>query len=204
MKKKLFLILVMASVALLGACSDSEKPSVSEKETTSATETETASETSSEEQSSSLSWINFNATNLEGEAIDPDILTTSKLTMVDMWGTFCSPCIREMPDLGEIAKEYDKAEFQVIGIVLDTVDQQGGIDPGQVDVAKKIVLETGADYLNLLPSQDLIELALREVYSIPEKRFIDSEGNQIGDPIIGSKTKEEWVAIINEKLEAVK
>lgn len=39
----------------------------------------------------------FAATDLDGNEIDQSILEGYDLTMVNIWATFCQPCIREMP-----------------------------------------------------------------------------------------------------------
>ena len=48
----------------------------------------------------------FTSETLEGTEITQDIFAEADLTMVNIWGTFCGPCIREMPELGEISREY--------------------------------------------------------------------------------------------------
>ena len=39
-----------------------------------------------------------------GETVNP--ATTGKITIVNFWGTWCSPCVKEMPYLEQIAEEY--------------------------------------------------------------------------------------------------
>ena len=42
----------------------------------------------------------FTAQTLDGTEVTQDIFKETDLTMVNIWGTFCGPCIREMPELG--------------------------------------------------------------------------------------------------------
>lgn len=42
-----------------------------------------------------------------------------KVVLVDFWGTFCPPCIREMPDLRDLREKHAKAGFEIIGISVD-------------------------------------------------------------------------------------
>ena len=44
----------------------------------------------------------FQAETLTGESVTEAALEESALTMVNIWGTFCGPCISEMPDLGAL------------------------------------------------------------------------------------------------------
>lgn len=145
----------------------------------------------------------FITSDLDGSKVDQSIFKNNKLTMINIWGTFCSPCLREMPELGDLNREYTNKGFAIVGIVIDTLDQDGNIDKEQVDLAKEIIEETKADYLHLLPSDDLNEGKLQYVQYIPETVFVDQNGNIVGEPLIGSKTKEDWIKIIDERLKEI-
>ncbi|MBQ4235421.1 MAG: TlpA family protein disulfide reductase, partial [Treponema sp.] len=41
--------------------------------------------------------ITFTATDLNGRIVTSEIFEKNKVTMLNIWGTFCGPCIREMP-----------------------------------------------------------------------------------------------------------
>lgn len=144
----------------------------------------------------------FTATDVDGNTVDPSIFADYKLTMVNVWATFCGPCLREMPDLGELADEYKDKGVRIVGLVSDTLDQNGDIDDSQVEAAKEIIADTGADYLHILPSTDLFGL-LSQISSVPTTFFVDSEGRQVGMAELGSKEKDEWVEIIDRALAEV-
>lgn len=55
----------------------------------------------------------FTTTDLEGNSIDQTIFADYPLTMVNVWATFCTPCLNEMPDLGELAAEYESRGFNL-------------------------------------------------------------------------------------------
>lgn len=155
---------------------------------------------SSEEQTaSSGQFSSFVATAMDGTSIDQEILKNSKVTMLNVWATFCGPCLNEMPDLGEIASEYDSSDFQIVGIVLDAIDSSGEIVQSQVEKAQGLIEQTGADYLHLLPSQTLMETRLNTVVSVPTTFFVDADGN-ILRTVTDSKEKDDWKSIIDEIL----
>lgn len=54
-----------------------------------------------------------------GNDVDKSIFTDKKLTMVNVWGTYCGACIEEMPDLQEIYTEMKNKGVNVVGIVMD-------------------------------------------------------------------------------------
>lgn len=146
----------------------------------------------------------FNAEDINGNAVTQDIFKDYKITMINFWGTFCGPCISEMPDLGEISREYKDKGVAVVGIPVDVaIDGGSSISASLVEDAKEIIKETGADYMHILPSESLYAAKIKDVYSIPETIFVDSSGNQIGKSYLGAKSKEQWTAIIDELLEQV-
>lgn len=146
----------------------------------------------------------FTATDLEGNEVTQDIFADYDLTMVNMWATFCGPCIREMPELAEIQEEYAPKGVQVVGIVVDTLDYKGNLDEGQIETVKMVVEKTGAAYTHLLPSADLIQAKVKDVSSVPETIFVDKEGNQVGESYVGSRSKEQWIEIITTLQEQIK
>lgn len=158
----------------------------------------TTTASTAEEEKGILS--SFNATTLEGEEVDESILK-GKITMVNIWATFCTPCINEMPDLQKLHKAYEDKGFQIVGIVCDIYEVNGIFDEGNINEAKGIVEDTGVKYLNLLPSDDLKTAKLNEVTAVPETFFVDENGDIIGSSYIGSKSYDEWAEIIDGILE---
>jgi len=144
----------------------------------------------------------FTTTDLEGGEVDQSILEDYDLTMVNVWATFCGPCLSEMPDLGELAAEYKDKGVQIVGLVSDTLASDGTISDEQVQLAQDIVAETGADYPHLLPSEDLYGI-LSQIYAVPTTFFVDSEGRQVGSAYVQSMSKEKWTKIIDDTLAEV-
>lgn len=212
MKKRIFTFMIMAAALSVTACQQEkeeklntalEQQAETPKENTETTETKENIEQNTTKEPVSLeerAFMEFEAQDLSGETVNQDVFKDKKLTMVNIWGTFCGPCIEEMPYLGELNKEYQDKGFQIVGVVADGIDQEMNIDPTQVEKAKGMVEQTGADYLHILPTKDLIEKKLIYTQVIPETIFVDSTGQQIGDPVIGSNDKAGWSKIIDEKL----
>ena len=144
---------------------------------------------------------NFSTTDIDGNTVDQSVFKGKKLTMVNIWATFCGPCINEMPDLGKISEDYADKGFQIIGIPVDVVDYYGNIDESQVELAKDIIDETGAVYLHILPSASLNQAKLSQVTSVPETIFVDESGNQVGESYIGSRSMAQWKEIIDGLME---
>lgn len=143
----------------------------------------------------------FTTTDIDGKTVNQSVFKGKKLTMVNIWATFCGPCINEMPDLGKISEDYADKGFQIIGIPVDVVDYYGNIDESQVELAKDIIDETGAVYLHILPSASLNQAKLSQVTSVPETIFVDESGNQVGESYIGSRSMAQWKEIIDGLME---
>lgn len=136
----------------------------------------------------------FETVDLQGASVNQDIFAESNLTMLNIWGTFCGPCIREMPDLGELSGEYDKEHFQIVGLISD-------VGQPKDEVAQEIVDKTKADYTHIINSQELMDGYLGQVQAVPTTVFLDREGKQVGETYTGSRDKDSWKKIIEEVLE---
>lgn len=141
--------------------------------------------------------VTFEGQDLAGNTVSSDIFSDTKLTMVNVWATYCNPCLSEMPELGELAGEYDSGDFQIIGIVSDV--QEGAGDEG-LELAAYLVEQTGADYPHLLLNESLYYGLLTDVSAVPTTFFIDGEGN-ILDTVVGAQDKAGWKEKIDGLLE---
>ncbi|MDO4544647.1 MAG: TlpA disulfide reductase family protein [Bacillota bacterium] len=145
----------------------------------------------------------FSAQTLDGTPVDQSIFAEKSLTMVNVWGTYCSPCIKEMPDLGEISREYADKDFRIIGIPVDVAGSNGEPIDYAVETANEIIADTSADYMHLIPSAELFNNRISEIAAIPETIFVDSQGNQVGESYIGSRSKEAWIEIIDQLMQEI-
>ena len=213
MKKLMIAVLVLTLVlsasgcALLGSAPISSTqspadPSVEVSDVTVSSPSPSPSPSPSEAQTSDGIMGDFEAVDLEGNTVDQSIFSGYKLTMVNIWGTFCGPCINEMPELGVLNRNYAEKGFQIVGIVVDASDGDS-VYQDVVDTAWDIIETTGADYLHILPSADLIDGFLAQVMYVPTTIFVDEYGNQVGEQYVGSKDYEGWVSVADTLLEEV-
>ena len=49
--------------------------------------------------------VEFSAQIVNGDAVGSSIFKDYQLTMINIWGTLCKPCINEMPDLEALYQE---------------------------------------------------------------------------------------------------
>ena len=143
------------------------------------------------------SFGKFTAIDLAGNKVTEDVFKGKKLTMINIWATFCRPCINEMPDLELLNKEYADKGFQIIGIVCDVTPVGDIYDQDLYESALDVVEMTGVTYPSLLPSESLDIIKLSEVYSVPETIFVDENGKIVDESYIGSRSLEDWKAIVD-------
>lgn len=126
----------------------------------------------------------FTTEDIEGNEVTEEIFADKDITMVNVWGTFCSPCIGEMPELGEIARDLPE-NMQMIGLVIDIMDQKQTVSQTNLDLANQIVEKADAGFTHLIANEDLTEF-LSSVTGVPSTFFVDKGGNILGKWIEGA------------------
>ena len=158
-------------------------------------EGETVSDTSEEAEEEKY-YVTFTANTTDGEAWNSDKFADSKLTMINVWATYCNPCLAEMPDLGELAAEYDAGTFRIIGVVSDVLE---GDAEENVNYAKELITETKANYPHLLLNESLYASFVGAVSAVPTTFFVRQDGSMVGY-LTGAMDKENWKALIDDLL----
>ena len=145
------------------------------------------------------SVLEFSGEDFSGNNVGSELFSKNKITMINVWGTFCGPCIREMPDLARISESHKNSGVEVVGVVIDVTDRKGNVNVRQKANAEKIVSQTGADYKHIVPSQKMISSVLKNVQAVPTTFFVDSTGKVIHS-VIGARDEKEWQKLIQSLL----
>ena len=155
-----------------------------------------------EQQESGDVFETLSLTDLDGNEVDSSVFEDYDLTMINIWATFCNPCLSEMPELAELSSEYAAGDnnVQIIGICTDITDIEGQPVQEGVDLAKQIVELTGASYRHLVPDADLMEFLMQEVAVVPTTYFVDSQGKVVGEATLGARDKASWQQEIDARL----
>lgn len=123
----------------------------------------------------------FTSKDLDGNTITESIFADKDLTVVNIWGTFCTPCVEEMPELGEWAKSMPE-NVQIVGLIADI---SGDDDTEHHELAVTITEKAGADFTQIIANSDLDSI-MQWVTGVPTTLFVDKEGNIVGKPIVGA------------------
>lgn len=77
--------------------------------------------------------------------------SSEKLQLINLWATWCAPCVTEFPDLVELQKMYGRKDFEFVSLSVDNIDSK--------DKVLKFLKEEQAGVKNFIYSQgDLYEL----------------------------------------------
>lgn len=164
------------------------------------TETENADQGAEENQSGDDIFKNMKTKDLKGEDVDSGIFAENKLTLVNVWGTWCTPCVAEIPELEQVSKDYEGKGVAIKGLLYE---MEAGVNDETKAAAEEIIEKAGANYQQLTASEEMhMSDLLQGLQAFPTTFIVDSEGNIIGQ-IEGSSDAAGWTELIEEYLQEV-
>lgn len=158
------------------------------EETEAGTEsTEALAETESEEESNQASagtaaelgsLKTFTAATLDGGSFTQEDIAARDMTIINFWALTCGPCISEMPDLAAFAAALPD-QVQMVTVCLDGA--------GLEEIVQGMLDKAGYQGVTLVSGDgDFIDVC-RHIQYTPTTVIVDSEGNLVGDAIIGTQ-----------------
>lgn len=180
-----------------------EQPEDTEEQPENAEEQpEDTEEQSAEQSTEEGAFEKMSLTNLAGDEIDKTIFEGHDLTVINVWATSCKPCLSEMPELAKLSDEYEQngGQVQIIGLCTDLVDMDANRVDSQIELANQIVELTGADYTNLVPDDEMLNFLMENIIGVPTTFFVDSQGKEVGESVIGARDQAAWQEEINNRL----
>ena len=158
---------------------------------------------STDSQNVATDLSNLQTMDIDGKEFSGKNFSDYDLTMVNVFATWCSPCVQEIPDLAEIQKEMKDQGVNIVGVVTDTVDQTGE-NQEALEKAKLIRERSKAEYPFLIPDKSNFNGRLSGIQAFPETFFVDKKGQIVGETYSGSHNKKAWLEIIEKELAKVK
>ena len=145
----------------------------------------------------------FETKGIDGKDYTEKVFSDYDLTLVNVFTTWCSPCVNEIPELEKLYEEMKEKGVGVVGVVLDTVGDDGKQDEETVKKAGVLQDKTKASYPFLIPDSTMMNGRLNGISAFPETFFVDKEGNIVGETYTGSHTLDEWKEIVEKELKNV-
>lgn len=153
--------------------------------------------------STSKDLSNLVTTDIEGKEFTAKEFEKYDLTMVNVFATWCTACVKEIPDLVELQKEMKDKGVNIVGVVTDTVDDDGD-NQEAIEKAKLIYEKTKSTYAYLKPDKTNFNGRLNGIQALPETFFVDKNGNIVGETYSGSHDFKSWKQIVEKELENLK
>ena len=108
---------------------------------------------------------------IDGAKIDVPAAWTGKPVLVNLWASWCAPCLKEMPDLQAYSGEQGANGMQVVGIALDDVAS-----------AQAMLQRFGITYSNLIDAPGPADAGVRlgnPAGVLPYSVLVSAEGRVI-------------------------
>lgn len=193
MKLKKFIVtaLILSTLTILTACSSSpevlETPDLSDTSqaeiltspdiddapapaTPSTDDDELSTPSIGEEEVNEYHLGTFTATTITGEEITDKVFEDYDVTMVNVWATWCSPCVKEMPYLQELyAMLPDNANL--VTICNDASTQE--------ELALAILDDAGAEFDTIISNEEINSKIMSRISAFPTSIFVDRNGEII-------------------------
>ena len=124
--------------------------------------------------------LEFETTDLDGNPVkSADLFKDNKITMVNVWGSWCVNCINEMAELAQLHHRLQEKGCGIVGLEyepkpIETV----------AETARAVMTANGTTYPNAIKPQD--NPILDQFNSYPTTLFVDSEGRILTYPIVGA------------------
>lgn len=146
----------------------------------------------------------FTTEDVNGEPCTQDIFKAYDLTLVNIFTTWCTPCVAEMPELEKLYQQMKTQGVNVVGFVLDVQNEEGEVVQENLEKAQALVEKTGVTYPILLPDETYLHGRLTGIEAFPETFFVDKNGDVVGKTYSGSGDLEYWSEVVEKELAALK
>lgn len=122
----------------------------------------------------------------EGNQVDGQVFKEKKLTVLNLWGTWCGPCVEEMPEFEQVWQDMKEKEVQFLGLSVDSDLKEVQSLKTELDISYPLLQENEALKKSLTSQFDYVPVTI----------FVDSEGKVLESFIAGGATAEKLKGII--------
>lgn len=150
------------------------------------------------DEKNSQKFPSFKTKDFDGNEVTNEIFKDKKISLVNFWFNGCAPCVGEIPKLQKLNDEVEKNGGQVIGINTEAKVGEDEI----IKEAKDILKKQKASYKNISldPDSELGKYT-EDIMTYPTSILVDSDGNIVGDPIVGAIDEEETYQKVKDTMD---
>lgn len=127
----------------------------------------------------------FSTTDLDGNPVSSaELFSQNEITLLNLWTSWCGPCIGELEDLQALHVELQEKGCGVMGMLLDD----------DLETARQLIKENGVAYPVLLGPEGLEDFL--PVESVPTTLLVGRDGTVLAAPIEGAYM-EKYIAALD-------
>lgn len=124
------------------------------------------------------------------------------VVVIDIWATWCAPCVRELPELMEYQAEHAEESFTYVGLSIDTIQD--------TEMVKAFAEKKELNYPILMSNSEMLRVLGRAIghgiQAVPTKIVVDRTGHiafsVAGSPSITDEDNAEYLSRLEKLLEA--
>ena len=125
--------------------------------------------------------LSFESTDVDGNPVSSEeLFRDNKITMVNVWGTWCINCVNEMEELAELHTRLQEKGCGIVGVERE----RKPIDT-MVEEIHAFMEEKGMNYPNAIMPED--NVVFNQLTGYPTTCSVDSEGKILTYPISGAR-----------------
>jgi thiol-disulfide isomerase/thioredoxin len=94
-----------------------------------------------------------------------------RIVLLNLWATWCAPCLREMPALDKLKADLAGKDFEVVAL---------NIDKGGPEKPRKFLADAGIRSLALMHDKEGKAFAALKIAGMPTTLLIGRDGREIG------------------------
>ena len=106
-----------------------------------------------------------------------------KVVLLDFWGTWCEPCVAEIPELRKLAKALEGEDFVLVGIAQDNMEDLG-----------KFLAKEPLPWVNVVDNGEICSQF--KVNMFPTTLLIDKKGNHVASQLHGKQLINELAILL--------
>jgi thiol-disulfide isomerase/thioredoxin len=136
----------------------------------------------------------FSLTDIDGKKLDLKTLQGS-VVIVDLWGTWCPPCRKEIPNFVRLKAKYGRDGLEIVGVNFERTAKSRG---EAIRLVKKTHSQLKMNYRCVIGT-DEIEQQVPDLRGFPTTLILDRQG-EVRVKLVGYRSYEDLEEIVKPLL----